>query len=307
MAFHHCVHGKSWLWLFLLGPAPFAFCFVSLLDGEAHIWLGDLRFALCGLCFLFVLLICHMTTGVYVDVILNCFFSCKDRASERDRPYRRKKNSVRGHAKVRTHTVHEETLLHQFFLPKCYFCLQFARKKIWKFSTQSKKQLAKMQQKKNVQWVVLMTEVPFPKPAIDALQGSAKPAGRGHASDAKRVGTEQRHAATLKLEVFGNCPQLRKDWKLQKIKIIETKFKAGVNGSLKLQCLFEALYLKPNLQGGTRFNWLRVHFWTPVQRKRVSKKGSLDCVLVLCQIFFSVQRLHGFRQVVQHVQLHVAN
>ena len=180
-------------------------------------------------------------------------------------------------------------------------------KKIWKFSTQSKKQLAKMQQKKNVQWVVLMTEVPFPKPAIDALQGSAKPAGRGHASDAKRVGTEQRHAATLKLEVFGNCPQLRKDWKLQKIKIIETKFKAGVNGSLKLQCLFEALYLKPNLQGGTRFNWLRVHFWTPVQRKRVSKKGSLDCVLVLCQIFFSVQRLHGFRQVVQHVQLHVAN
>ena len=95
MAFHHCVHGKSWLWLFLLGPAPFAFCFVSLLDGEAHIWLGDLRFALCGLCLCFVCafeLPSYMTTGVYVDVILNCFFSCKDRASERDRPYRRKKN-----------------------------------------------------------------------------------------------------------------------------------------------------------------------------------------------------------------------
>ena len=62
VAFHHCVHGKSWLWLFLLGPAPFAFCFVSLLDGEAHIWLGDLRFALCGLCLLFfVLLICQPT------------------------------------------------------------------------------------------------------------------------------------------------------------------------------------------------------------------------------------------------------
>ena len=94
MAFHHCVHGKSWLWLFLLGPAPFAFCFVSLLDGEAHIWLGDLRFALCGLCLCFVCafdLPSYMTTGVYVDVILNCFFSCKDRASERDRPYRRKK------------------------------------------------------------------------------------------------------------------------------------------------------------------------------------------------------------------------
>ena len=32
----------------------------------------------------------YMTTGVHVDVILTCFFSCKDRASERDRPYRRK-------------------------------------------------------------------------------------------------------------------------------------------------------------------------------------------------------------------------
>ena len=31
--------------------------------------------------------------------------------------------------------------------------------------------------------------------------------------------------------------------------------------------------LKPDLQGGTRFNLLRVHFWTPVQRKRVSKRG----------------------------------
>jgi hypothetical protein len=32
-----------------------------------------------------------MTTGVNIDVILNCFFTCKDRASERDRPYQRKK------------------------------------------------------------------------------------------------------------------------------------------------------------------------------------------------------------------------
>ena len=37
-------------------------CFVSLLDGEAHIWLGDLRFAFCGFClWFFVLLICHPT------------------------------------------------------------------------------------------------------------------------------------------------------------------------------------------------------------------------------------------------------
>ena len=97
MAFHHCVHGKSWLWLFLLGPAPFAFCFVSLLDGEAHIWLGDLRFALCGSC-LFLFCFCcdlptYMTTSVHVDLILTCFFSCKDRASERYRPHRRKKKN----------------------------------------------------------------------------------------------------------------------------------------------------------------------------------------------------------------------
>ena len=31
--------------------------------------------------------------------------------------------------------------------------------------------------------------------------------------------------------------------------------------------------LKPDLQGGTGFNLLRVHFWTPVQRKRASKRG----------------------------------
>ena len=74
MAFHHCVLGKSWVWLFLLGLAPFAFWFCfSLLVGEAHIWLGDLRFASCGWCLCFVCafdLPSYMTTGVYVDVIL---------------------------------------------------------------------------------------------------------------------------------------------------------------------------------------------------------------------------------------------
>ena len=93
MAFRQCVLGKSWLWLFWLGPAPFAFCFVFLLDGEAHIWLGDLRFrplrfGLLSLCFD---LPTYMTTGVHVDVILTCFFSCKDRASERYRPRGKKK------------------------------------------------------------------------------------------------------------------------------------------------------------------------------------------------------------------------
>ena len=32
-----------------------------------------------------------MTTGVNVDFISNCFFTCKDRALERDRPYQREK------------------------------------------------------------------------------------------------------------------------------------------------------------------------------------------------------------------------
>ena len=36
----------------------------------------------------------YMTTGVNVDVILNRFFTCKDRASERDRPYQRKKKEA---------------------------------------------------------------------------------------------------------------------------------------------------------------------------------------------------------------------
>ena len=33
----------------------------------------------------------------------------------------------------------------------------------------------------------------FPKPAIEALRGSARP-GRGHASDAKRIGTRTKRA-----------------------------------------------------------------------------------------------------------------
>ena len=48
-----------------------------------------------SLCLLFVVdLPCYMTTGVNVDFISNCFFTCKDRALERDRPYLRKKKVV---------------------------------------------------------------------------------------------------------------------------------------------------------------------------------------------------------------------
>ena len=80
-------------WLFLLDPAPFAvlLCFSA---GWRSAYLGDLRFAFCGVLFVVVCAVdlpFYMTTGVNVDVILNCFFTCKDRASERDRPYQRKK------------------------------------------------------------------------------------------------------------------------------------------------------------------------------------------------------------------------
>ena len=71
MAFHLC-HRKPWLWSFLLDSVPFAFCFISLLDGEAHIWLEDLRFRplwFVLVCFCAVDLPSYMTTGVHVDVI----------------------------------------------------------------------------------------------------------------------------------------------------------------------------------------------------------------------------------------------
>ena len=42
--------------------------------------------------------------------------------------------------------------------------------------------------------VMLMKEVPFPKPAIEALRGSARP-GRGHASDATRIGTRTKRGS----------------------------------------------------------------------------------------------------------------
>ena len=196
--------------MFLLGSCLFRCLLCCPLDGETQIWLGIcvLPCVFGGVFFSFM--ICHAACDHLRpcrSFLFNSFFSCKDRASERDRPYRRKK--IPYVATLRSGRT--QCMKRHFFInsscQSATFVSSLRGKKIWKFSTQSKKQLAKMQQKKNVQWVVLMTEVPFPKPAIDALQGSAKPAGRGHASDAKRVGTEQRHAATLKLEVFGNCPQ----------------------------------------------------------------------------------------------------
>ena len=81
-----------------VGPCPvrFLLCFSAgwrsayLAGGSAF---RPLRFG-------FVVSVCvfdlptYMTTGVHVDVILTCFFSYKDRASERHRPHQRKKNET---------------------------------------------------------------------------------------------------------------------------------------------------------------------------------------------------------------------
>ena len=51
------------------------------------------------LCLFFVVdLPCYMTTGVNVEFISNCFFTCKDRALERDWPYQRKKKQYEAYA-----------------------------------------------------------------------------------------------------------------------------------------------------------------------------------------------------------------
>ena len=66
VAFYHCVHGKSLFVVVFVGPCPFCclLCFsAGWRNAETHIWLGDLRFAFCGVfvCGCFVLLICHTT------------------------------------------------------------------------------------------------------------------------------------------------------------------------------------------------------------------------------------------------------
>ena len=83
----------------VVGPCPvrFLLCFSAgwrssyLAGGSAF---RPLRFCVCCCLFLCFDLPTYMTTGVHVDVILTCFFSCKDRASERYRPHQRKKTSI---------------------------------------------------------------------------------------------------------------------------------------------------------------------------------------------------------------------
>ena len=78
------------LWLFLLGSCPVRCLLCCPLDGETQIWLGDLRLAFCFWLFcVLVFMICHAACDHLCPCrssLNNSFFSCKDRALERDRP-----------------------------------------------------------------------------------------------------------------------------------------------------------------------------------------------------------------------------
>ena len=100
MAFYHCVHGKYLFVVVFVGPCPFCclLCF-SAAWRNAYLAGGSafrLLWCFCLWLFCVVDLPYYMTTGVNVDFILNCFFTCKDRALERDRPYQREKKASGG-------------------------------------------------------------------------------------------------------------------------------------------------------------------------------------------------------------------
>ena len=83
---------------FLLGSGPVGCLLCCLSNGETQIWLGDLRLALVSLvCVLlvFAIMICQASCDhrrPCRSFLTNSFDSCQDRAFERDRPHRRKKN-----------------------------------------------------------------------------------------------------------------------------------------------------------------------------------------------------------------------
>ena len=85
---------------FLLGSGPVGCLLCCLSNGETQIWLGDLRLALVSLvCVLlvFAIMICQASCDhrrPCRSFLTNSFDSCQDRAFERDRPHRRKKNGV---------------------------------------------------------------------------------------------------------------------------------------------------------------------------------------------------------------------
>ena len=96
MGLYHCVFWQIFLlWLFLLGSCPFRCLLRCPWEGETQIWPGDLRLAVFGgvFCFL-VFMICQFTCDHLCpccSFIYDSLFSCKDRALERDRPHQRGK------------------------------------------------------------------------------------------------------------------------------------------------------------------------------------------------------------------------
>ena len=101
LALYHCVHGKSLFVVVFVGPCPFRLlCFSA---GWTQIWLGDLRVAFCLVVFVlgfwFAMLHDHLCPWQFIS---NLFFTCKNRALERDRPYQRKKVCVCASVCVKT-------------------------------------------------------------------------------------------------------------------------------------------------------------------------------------------------------------
>ena len=86
--------GNNFVWVFLLGLSPFAVC-CAVFPERRYAYLAGGLACRCYLVFSGSLLILiatlHVTNCVHVEFYIFCLFSCKDRASERDRPYPRKK------------------------------------------------------------------------------------------------------------------------------------------------------------------------------------------------------------------------
>ena len=94
-------YGKSLLWLFAFWAlAPLLVWFAVFLAKRKSGWgICGSSWLVCG-CFCRFVMICLTTldqvcpcTNVFENVFENCLFSCKDRASERRRPYQRKKKA----------------------------------------------------------------------------------------------------------------------------------------------------------------------------------------------------------------------
>ena len=99
MGLYHCVFWQIFLlWLFLLGSCPFRCLLRCPWEGETQIWPGDLRLAVFGgvFCFL-VFMICLFTCDHLCpccSFIDDSLFSCKDRALDSCQLFKNFNNSI---------------------------------------------------------------------------------------------------------------------------------------------------------------------------------------------------------------------